>query len=168
MKIRKTYSSGENKVELQMTPMIDIVFQLLTFFIMTFKIATTEGDFNIKMPLAAASSGLPDVNQVPPMKLKLVADQSGKLASITLNDQPFRDFKQLQLHIISVLGNERGPGSIQSTAEVEFDLDYGLHYEHVIGAISAVTGYVGSQGDIIKLVEKVTFAPPRDAAGGNP
>ena len=37
MKIRNTGGDGE-KIELQMTPMIDIVFQLLVFFIMTFKI----------------------------------------------------------------------------------------------------------------------------------
>ena len=41
------------KVPIDMTPMIDIVFQLLTFFVMTLKIATSEGDFNIKMPRAA-------------------------------------------------------------------------------------------------------------------
>lgn len=35
-----------------MTPMIDIVFQLLVFFIMTFKIVSQEGDFHIKMPVA--------------------------------------------------------------------------------------------------------------------
>lgn len=164
MKIRKLYSSGESKVELQMTPMIDIVFQLLTFFIMTFKIATSEGDFNIKMPLAAASSGLPDENQVPPMKLRLVADNTGSLAAISLNDQGYRDFRQLQLQIIGVLGNERGPGSVQTNAEVELDVDYDLHYEHVIGAISAVTGYVDPQGEVVKLIEKVKFSPPRDNA----
>ena len=52
MKIRHTTSSGQDKIELQMTPMIDIVFQLLVFFIMTFKIVSQEGDFNVKMPLA--------------------------------------------------------------------------------------------------------------------
>jgi biopolymer transport protein ExbD len=54
MKVRN--SGGKNeKVEIPMTPMIDIVFQLLVFFIMTFKIVSQEGDFNIKMPLAAPS-----------------------------------------------------------------------------------------------------------------
>jgi biopolymer transport protein ExbD len=48
-----------DKIELQMTPMIDIVFQLLVFFIMTFKIVSQEGDFNIKMPLAAQQAGAP-------------------------------------------------------------------------------------------------------------
>ena len=36
MQIRNANKAGE-KIELQMTPMIDIVFQLLVFFIMTFK-----------------------------------------------------------------------------------------------------------------------------------
>ena len=58
MRIR--HVSAPQKIELQMTPMIDIVFQLLVFFVMTFKIAAMEGDFNIKMPAAAPSQGMPD------------------------------------------------------------------------------------------------------------
>ena len=42
------------KIELQMTPMIDIVFQLLVFFIMTFNVVAQEGDFNIRMPAIGA------------------------------------------------------------------------------------------------------------------
>ena len=42
-----------------MTPMIDIVFNLLIFFVMTFKITAPEGDFNVKMP-AQAAQGVPD------------------------------------------------------------------------------------------------------------
>ena len=52
MQIRNANKAGE-KIELQMTPMIDIVFQLLVFFIMTFKIVSMEGDFNIRMPAAS-------------------------------------------------------------------------------------------------------------------
>jgi biopolymer transport protein ExbD len=47
MKMRK---NTEAKVEQNMTAMIDVVFQLLTFFVMSFKVAAMEGDFNIKMP----------------------------------------------------------------------------------------------------------------------
>ena len=39
----------EKKSQLLMTPMIDIVFQLLIFFIMTFKITAPEGDFYIDL-----------------------------------------------------------------------------------------------------------------------
>ncbi|MFT5528125.1 MAG: biopolymer transport protein ExbD, partial [Pirellulaceae bacterium] len=55
MKVRNNKLGPDEEIELQMTPMIDIVFQLLVFFIMTFKIVAMEGDFNIKMPMAAIS-----------------------------------------------------------------------------------------------------------------
>ena len=53
MKIRNT--DRREHIVLQMTPMIDIVFQLLIFFVFTFKIVLPEGDFNIRMPSASAS-----------------------------------------------------------------------------------------------------------------
>ena len=59
MKVRNTSRRSEENVELMMTPMIDIVFQLLVFFIMTFKIVAPEGDFNIKMPMAAPAKAFP-------------------------------------------------------------------------------------------------------------
>ena len=42
--------SDAEEIKLNMTAMIDIVFQLLVFFIMTFKIVALEGDFSVKMP----------------------------------------------------------------------------------------------------------------------
>ena len=57
MRFRRAGKIGQEKITLQMAPMIDVVFQLLVFFIMTFKIVTLEGDFNIRMPLAALSEG---------------------------------------------------------------------------------------------------------------
>ncbi len=149
-----------------MTPMIDIVFQLLVFFIMTFKIVSLEGDFNIKMPLAAPSEGLPDEDKLPPMKVRLKASSSGDLAQISLNDNNFGvNFDSLHNYIISIIGDERGPGSVQETAEVELDCDYNLKYDGVIRAVTAVSGFVDDDGNIVKLVEKIKFAQPRPAGG---
>jgi biopolymer transport protein ExbD len=145
-----------------MTPMIDIVFQLLVFFIMTFKIVSMEGDFNIKMPLAAPSEGLPDEDKLPPMKVRLRASPSGQLAQISLNDNNFgTSFENLHNYIISVIGDERGPGSVQETAEVELDCDYDLKYDNVVKAVTAVSGFIDDDGNVVKLVEKIKFAPPR-------
>jgi biopolymer transport protein ExbD len=165
MKIRHSTGSGGDKVELQMTPMIDIVFQLLVFFIMTFKIVSQEGDFNIKMPLAAPSEGLPEDNPLPPMKVRLRADADGNVNSIMLNEKAFTDWRSLNNYMIGIIGNERGPGSRQETAEVELDCDYNLRYENVVNAVTAVSGFVGDDGEIVKLVEKIKFAPPRNPAG---
>ncbi len=156
----------EEKIELQMTPMIDIVFQLLVFFIMTFKIVAQEGDFNIKMPLAAPNAGTPDDSLLPPLKLRLLADENGNLRpdGIQLNDRVFADFAGLHAHIRSLLGDDAGPGSVGDT-EVEIDCDYQLRYANTIHAVTAVSGYVDADGNVIKLIDKIKFAPPEPPAG---
>jgi biopolymer transport protein ExbD len=160
MKIRHSTGALDDKIELQMTPMIDIVFQLLIFFIFTFKIAGQEGDFTINMPPEGIPSSI-DMNQVPPIEVRLEADASGALRAITMGEAAVDSFEDLQLNIIEMIGDERGPGSRQETAEVILDCDYSLRYEHVIQAMSAVSGYVNEEGAIVKLAEKVRFAPPR-------
>lgn len=165
MKVRHSTGGGDDKVELQMTPMIDIVFQLLVFFIMTFKIVSQEGDFNIKMPLAAPKEGLPDDLQLPPMKVRMTAKANGDLNTMSLNEKSFQEFKDLHAYIISIVGDARGPGSIQETAEVELDCDYNLKYEFVVDAITAVSGYVEND-KVVKLVEKIKFSSPKAGPSG--
>jgi len=158
LKIKKAGLS--DKIPIDMTPMIDIVFQLLTFFCMTLRVAAAEGDFNIKMPLAAPRAGTPDPNQLPPMKLRMRADANGNLVDLILNERSFsgaQRFKQLHNHIASLVGD----GSMAASAEVELDCDYNLKYSNVIEAITAVSGEVSPDGQVIKLVEKIKFSPPR-------
>ena len=157
MKVRNTREA--EKIELQMTPMIDIVFQLLIFFIMTFKIVSLEGDFNIKMPASAPSQGAPDDDQLLPMKLRLTAGQGGGLSGITLNDRQFGNLDELHAYIIELVGSDESGEGLEG-AEVELDCDYGLHYENVVAAITAVSGEIDDDGSIIKLVEKIKFTPP--------
>jgi biopolymer transport protein ExbD len=162
MSVRIKQRGLSEKIPIDMTPMIDIVFQLLTFFIMTLKIATQEGDFNIRMPLAAPRAGTPDPNQLPPMKLRLRADANGNLVDMVLNERTFSGadrWQQLHNNVASLVGD----GSLAASAEVELDCDYNLKYENVIRAITAVSGDVSADGQIIKLVEKIKFAPPREA-----
>ena len=142
-----------------MTSMIDIVFQLLTFFVFTLKIVSAEGDFGIKMPLGTTAGGPSDM--LPPIKVRMIANPDGQLAGIRLNERAVTSFDALRLEIIGILGDQRGPGSIQETAEVELDCDSQLNYEHVIDAITAVSGYMNDDKNLVKLIEKIKFAPPR-------
>ena len=79
---RRSSSGLTDKVEINMTPMIDVVFQLMSFFMCTLKVVAPEGDFDIRMPLGAAAAAAPDDQQVPPVRIKLTADGSGSLAGI--------------------------------------------------------------------------------------
>ncbi len=158
--MRLRTSGITSKIELQMTPMIDIVFNLLVFFIMTFKIVELEGDFDVKMPAVSAAQGTPDEDLLPPMTLRLSSDEAGNLTGIRLNDIGLNSFQELNEQIWSMVGSGEDSGAL-SGVEIELDFDYQLRYEQVMNAITAVSGRVLEDGTLLKLVEKVRFAPPR-------
>ncbi len=165
MRVRNTERYKGEGVQLQMTPMIDIVFQLLVFFIMTFKIIAPEGDFNVKMPRAA-----PDPEKIDPdppqiIKVGLRCNSNGSLRTIQFGARSLgRDFGQLRAEIITFVGDDPGEATLELT-EVEFDCDYNLRYEYVVDAITAVSGYRNEQGNIVTLVEKIKFTPVTPPGG---
>lgn len=161
MRIRHGFQTLD-KIELQMTPMIDIVFQLNIFFLVTFKIVLPEGDFNIHMPSAAASRAV-EVSESLPMTVALKAGPDGALADLQLNGRSFgnnRDaFMRLHQQIRGMVNDAAGPGSA-ADLEVEIDADYDLQYVYTYTAIDALTGYV-ENGVVHKLIERVKFTPPK-------
>lgn len=155
----KFKSHAPEKVEMQLTSMIDVIFLLLIFFIMTFKISAQEGDFNVKMPIGGGSGAMDSTNI--PIKLRLRANGDGDLVDIVVDDSRSfgNDFGKLRAFILQLTGGNAPPNP-EEGPEVEIDLDYNLRYEFVIGAITAITGQ--RQGDDIeRLVERIKFAPPR-------
>ena len=161
MKVRKVGAGLTDKIDINMTPMIDVVFQLLTFFLMTFKVVEPEGDFNIKMPLAAPSSGATVTEDFPPIRIALKAGPGGALAGITMDSSTLgTNFDTLRSAVAGfVVGNPNA-----DKAEVEFDCDFDLRYEYVIRAVTAVTGGYKADGTPYKLIQKVKFAPPKKPA----
>jgi biopolymer transport protein ExbD len=155
-----TKSGLPDKIVLPMTPMIDIIFQMLIFFLFTFKIVTQEGDFNVKMPVGMAA-GSPQEPGLPPIRIRLAAHPDGSIASIKMGDRGVSTFADLHNQIIGYVGTQGGPGSLAESTEVELDCDYDLRYEYVIAAITAVSGYVDPNNKIVKLIEKIKFSPPK-------
>jgi len=158
MKIRNRQE--QIKQEVDMTSMIDIVFLLLIFFVMSFKIVELEGDFSVRMPLASNSTGVVDDTELP-LKLRLRANEQGQLVSIAMNEvQLGTDFAALQNTVIGLVGNAGPSENAEEGPEVEIDTDFNLRYEHVIEAITAVSGY--KEGDqTVPLIERIKFAKPR-------
>ncbi len=168
MKLR--HKSDVEKIETQMAPMIDVVFQLLIFFMLTLKILAPEGDFNINMPIGQAQA---DPNSEPQdfIKVRLLANPDGSLQQVQLGRAPLgndaRVFDRLNGEIAGMV--RRDASGFNDDIEVEIDFDYGLHYRNVIRAISACTGRIDpNTKEPITLVDKIKFAKPRppDGDGG--
>jgi biopolymer transport protein ExbD len=151
------------KVEVQMTPMIDVVFQLLIFFMLTLKIVEQEGDFDIHMPIGQARA---DEHSEPllDIKVRLLANPDGSLKQVVLGSRSLGNdehvFERLNTEIISMVGQP--DAGFSDDIEVEIDADYGLHYNYTIQAISACTGRIDPlTKQPVRYVEKIKFAKPR-------
>jgi biopolymer transport protein ExbD len=157
-------------VKVDMTPMIDIVFQLLVFFIMTFKVVAMEGDFKIKMPIA--SNEAQSMEEVFPtvLNVKISAGANGGVTSVAVDTggadpQSFSDENwpaSLTSYVAKAISGEGDPSTAQDT-EVEFDIDYGLRYMFTIKAIESVSGIIQPDGSVKKLIEKIKFKNKKGA-----
>ncbi|MCA8997943.1 MAG: biopolymer transporter ExbD [Planctomycetaceae bacterium] len=166
MKIRR--HETDSKIEMQMSAMIDIVFQLLIFFMLTLKIIAPEGDFNINMPLGAVA---PSDDQPPPpldLKVKIEANPDGSLKQLYFGSRGLGNefpgsFDRLNNEIAQVAGG--GQGGFSDDLEVELIPDYNLHYRYIVKAISACRGrMIGDRQ--VTYIEKIKFAPIQAPPGG--
>ena len=144
-----------------MTPMIDMVFQLLIFFILMFKIVDPEGDFSIKMPIGGGPGDGP-----PPTSIivRLHANSSGHMTDMGIGAHVFRNdangngIREMRNYVRQQLGSN-GPVTAAAT-KIELDCDYNLRYENVVKIISVCTGYV-ENGRVVRMAEKIEFRAPR-------
>lgn len=152
MKIRG--HRGESKVALEMTPMIDVVFQLLIFFMFSFKIVAVEGEFAVNMPRAQGSAATPsDPSDVlPEVKVQLVPKEgSGELGGIVVNDEnSVASIPELARLFAALTDNDR---AVAEETELKIVAPSSLHYEYVMAVINEAAGV---------NIQKVKFAAPED------
>jgi biopolymer transport protein ExbD len=153
VKFRARTTDTETKLE--MSAMVDMVFILLVFFVMTFQIVPIEGDLSISMPVGVAPG---PIEIAPEIKLLLNSDESGGLKAIRLNDKPMDSIVQVHKELRRIV--ESVDVATRSEFSLTIQADTQLSYKHTMAAVTAASGY--RDGDtIVKLIEKVKFAPPK-------
>jgi biopolymer transport protein ExbD len=70
---------GEIKAEPNLTPLLDVVFQLITFFIMVTTFSSENYDQRVRLPIAGSAQPLEDEKQVSEDRLVLNVDKDGHL-----------------------------------------------------------------------------------------
>lgn len=72
-------AGGEMKAEPDLTPLLDVVFQLITFFMLVINFGNDNFDARIKLPVAGSARPQDDASRAGDERLILNIDKNGKL-----------------------------------------------------------------------------------------
>lgn len=133
----KKKHKGSEAVELNLAAMLDMAFQLLTFFILTFKPSPVEGQINLKLPppqpvagvKSGATAGSDESNQDPVQNLNsliitIFSTPGGRLATMSVGEANVAGVTALDARLKQVLGPESGASFDQVILQVASKLKY--------------------------------------------
>jgi biopolymer transport protein ExbD len=136
------------EVEIQVAPMLDMAFQLLTFFILTYRPMPVEGQFamnllppspvmdiNAQAPESgdASASGLPAALRT--LTTNLHASPDGTLARIGLGESEFDSIDGLRARLKEIVADKTLPFD-----QALIQVDPNLRYEELMRVIEAFSG----------------------------
>lgn len=128
-------------VEIPITPMLDMAFQLLTFFVMTFNPTPVEVQYTMNLlpgksvtqPQAETESNSPSDDLPAELKTittNLFADGSGQLARVTIGENEVEGMDALRAKLQEILNDPAVPFDQAMIAS-----DPALHYGEIMRVI---------------------------------
>ncbi|WP_435006797.1 ExbD/TolR family protein [Tundrisphaera lichenicola] len=156
------------EIEIPITPMLDMAFQLLTFFILTYKPAPIEGQFSMNLLPAQAATEIskeqPKEEATPSLdaelrtlKTVLRAGELGQLGEVTLADNPVADLVELKKEL-EVFVND--PNVVFDQALIRVDPQ--LKYSELVKVIDVFASLKP------KPLTKISFAELDPSGGEEP
>ena len=158
---KKRRSQGE--VELNLAAMLDMAFQLLTFFILTFKPAPVEGQVLLRMPppqpitnVNAGQKAGSDASNTNPviglntLVITAIANPDGGLRQMAVGDATMGSVPALERKLSSVLGD---PGS--GFDQVIVQVDSRLRYDELMQIIDVCTRQKLPNGEVLSKLSFV-------------
>ena len=130
-------------VEIPITPMLDMAFQLLCFFVLTYNPAPSEGQFSMNLlpeqPAvsmdAPATDAKADTSELPAglktLPVILRANDDGSLGEITLGENKVADLKALATEVKETFNNPTLPFD-----QTVLRTDPGLKWAEVVKVIN--------------------------------
>jgi biopolymer transport protein ExbD len=152
---RKHVSEG---VELNVTAMLDMAFQLLAFFILTFRPAPLEPAVSLHMPPARAADhgegtapGSIDIRNFQPAGIDTLRvnlfSAGGQLVRMSINGFPVATLEALRGTLHTILANPASP-----VEQVVVEASEELHYDHVMKVIGiCAEEKLPKTGKLVKL-----------------
>ena len=148
MNLRGGLSKAHGRYELKLTPMIDVVFLLLIFFMTTIKFRTPEGKIQSDLPQDTIEVTAAEAEQV-----QITARRKGDNTEIYVNEESFElNFDQVETRLRTL--REK----FERTKEPHIfivDGSQDVEFQHVIWTINAC---------IRAGIKDLSFAPPPTSA----
>jgi biopolymer transport protein ExbD len=157
---RKKKKSEE--VTLNLAAMLDMAFQLLTFFILTFKPAPVEGQVDLRLPPPEAIANVDaktkagdnknnrdPVQGVNSLIISIFPTPSGQIASLAIGEGGVPNLAQLESQLKTVLADPGSPFD-----QVIVQVGSALHYEYLMKVIDICTRQKLADG---KPLNKLSF-----------
>jgi len=135
MSRRRKKKGGGEEVELNLAAMLDMAFQLLTFFILTFKPAPVEGQISLRLPppMAILGPGKADagadnakveaVKGVSTLVISVFSNPAGDIAGLGVGEQPITSVTALDGRLKEIFQDKSNPFD-QIVVQVQQDLRY--------------------------------------------
>jgi biopolymer transport protein ExbD len=134
-------------VELNLAAMLDMAFQLLTFFILTFRPAPVEGQISLRMPPAQAISPVKNAVQagdnaennnpvqgLNSLVISVIPKASGGIGSMAIGEGVVATLTGLNDRLKTVLGDQASPFD-----QVVIQVGSGLRYDALMGVVDVCT-----------------------------
>lgn len=144
MSRRKKKKHSQESVELNLAAMLDMAFQLLTFFILTFKPAPVEGEIALRMPQAsppvkASGAKLGSKESDDPLKgldsltISVASNAQGGIQSMDIEGQSL-GIDNLEGRLKSLLSDEKS-----TLKQVVIQVGSGLRYDALMKVVDKCT-----------------------------
>jgi biopolymer transport protein ExbD len=147
MSRRKKRKSNADSVELNLAAMLDMAFQLLTFFILTFKPAPVEGQITLRMPppqsvtvVKGGKQAGEDLKSKDLLKglntlvISAFSKPGGEIGSLAIGEVTVGNLARLNDHLKTVLGDQSSPFD-----QVIIQAGSGLHYAALMSVVDVCT-----------------------------
>ncbi len=145
---RKKKHKKLEAVELNLAAMLDMAFQLLTFFILTFKPAPVEGQINLRMPppqsitpIAGGKKAGEDTSNTDPLQglntlvVSVAANpKDGSVGSMQVGDELVATLGRLDARLQSIFGSSTSPKD-----QVLIHVDSKLTYAALMSVVDVCT-----------------------------
>jgi biopolymer transport protein ExbD len=164
--MRRKKKKGKEEVELNLAAMLDMAFQLLTFFILTFKPSPIEGQITLRMPppqsitpvASGAEAGKDEQNTDPLKGLKtliitVLPNDAGGLGQMMVGEDQVTSLNRLNERLKEIFSNAGTPFD-----QVVIQVGSDLRYEALMSVIDVCTKQTLPNGEPLSKLSFVDLS----------